>query len=106
MVFEIEKYTGRYDAMHCNTEEKANAFLDYLVRVGRPLWRSRHLDGHNCYSNYEEETCYAFNDHSYCGLEFFRRNNALVLEFDDFEWPNFKETVIDSAKIDSLLAEM
>lgn len=108
--FEIEKYTGIYDVMHCNTEEKANAFfLQFLVNIDHPLWGEHLEEGvecHNRYSRYREETCYAFNDHTYCSLNFFKKKNSLILEFDDFEWPNFKEVMIDSTKIDSLLAEM
>lgn len=108
MVFEIEKYHGIYDAMHCNTEEKANAFLTFLLNTGHPLWKSHkeNIEDNNNYSRYKEKTCYAFNDHTYCYIDYFFDKGSLVLEFDDFEWPNFEEAVIDCAKIDSLLAEM
>ena len=109
MVFEIDPYRYRYDCMHCDTEEKANAFLNYLVNIGHPLW-DEHLDGgvevYNRYSSYKEKTCYAFNDHTYCYIDYFKNKDCFILEFDDFEWPNFKEVMIDSTRIDSMLAEM
>jgi len=87
MKFNINKYMGNY-AMHCKTKEEAKIFCRYLDSVGR-----RWADGTSYMSmtnwNYGPDTCYTFNNGTYCKKTYFlTRNYYTILEFSDFEWDN------------------
>ena len=72
--------------MHCDTDEKAKTFLKFLHKCGKN-WDSgdSYLIKTN-WERYEENTCYEFNDGTYCGLDWYRQDKHTILEFDDFDW--------------------
>ena len=83
--FELNKYKGNF-CMHCNTEEKAKMFLKFLHKCGKN-WRSG--DSYLAFTKweaYKENTCYRFNNGTYCSLEGSKQEKHTILEFDDFNW--------------------
>lgn len=91
MKFDITQYTHRYHAMHCPTEESAEIFCEYLESVGRRWGGGTKFTDVNNWSNYREDTCYAFNDKTYCNFEWFQENQYPILNFYDFEWGDSDE---------------
>ncbi len=83
MKFNINNYKGKY-VMHCKTEEEANNFLAYLDSVGRKWCTGESYKNRTSYDMYEEDTCYYFNEGSYCNIDWFRENNYTILEWSDF----------------------
>lgn len=93
MIFDLNNYQGAY-AMHCPSHDKALFFLKYLHEHGRH-WCDRisYLEKDN-YERYTNRTCYAFNEGSYCGIEFFTTMNTgyILLSFDDFYWDGYSNS--------------
>lgn len=88
MKFNINKYLGNY-AMHCETEEEAKIFLRYLDSVGRRWADGTSYMSMTNWDDYDPDTCYDFNDGTYCVKRYFlTRNYYTILEFSDFEWDN------------------
>lgn len=85
MRFDINNYKGKY-VMHCDTEEKANTFLFYLDSIGKRWDLGGSYLKDNYFSYYKEYTAYSFNKGQYCSVDYFRRTDYIVLEFDDFDW--------------------
>lgn len=93
--FELKDYVGKC-VMHCDTEEKAKVFCNFL-RYNNLTWCTGEdyaID--NCWSNYKEKTCYEFNFGKYGKIDFYRsERDYQILEFNDFDWsdnlkPKFK----------------
>ena len=82
--FDINDYKDDY-VMHCNTEEKANAFCKYLYSVGRKWTSDCSYLEKNEWNKYKKDTCYNFNYGSFCGYNSYC-NNYTILEFDNFDW--------------------
>lgn len=83
--FHLEDYQGNY-VMHCDTEEKAKIFLEFLHRCGKS-WHSKqsYLEKTN-WKTYNKDTCYFFNKRTFGSLKRIEEDNYIVLEFDDFDW--------------------
>ena len=90
MKFNIENYEGNY-AMHCKTEEEAKTFCWYLNNLGRTWCDGTNYLCENEWSVYDDQTCYAFNENKYGWKSLYERENAIILEFSDFDW-NENET--------------
>lgn len=85
MKFNIENYAGNY-AMHCKTEAEAKRFCRYLNNIGRTWCDGTNYLCENEWSVYGDQTCYAFNENK-CGWKsLYERENAIILEFSDFDW--------------------
>lgn len=85
--FYLEDYDGQRYAMHCNTEEKANAFLEFLDKHGR-CWSGGtpyHFLNNN-FGLYKSSTCYNFNMGTFGSEGYYIANHFTVLEYDDFSW--------------------
>lgn len=84
--FPIEEYTNLEDrvCMHCKTEEEANIFLGFLHSLGK-TWcdGTSYLDRNN-FDDYRRNTCYYFNDGTYCSTEWAVTENTKILEFSDW----------------------
>lgn len=83
--FRLEDYKGNI-VMHCDTWEKAKTFLKFLHKCGRN-WLSG--DSYLVYTRwevYKENTCYEFNQGTYCDLDWSKQEKHTILEFDDFNW--------------------
>lgn len=88
MKFNINKYMGNY-AMHCKTKEEAKIFCRYLDSVGRKWADGTSYMSMTNWDDYDPDTCYDFNDGTYCVKRYFlTRNYYTILEFSDFEWDN------------------
>lgn len=88
MKFNINKYMGNY-AMHCKTEEEAKIFCRCLDSVGRRWADGTSYMSMTNWDDYDPDTCYDFNDGTYCVKRYFlTRNYYTILEFSDFEWDN------------------
>ena len=86
--FELEKYKNGKYAMHCDTVEKANIFLNFLDENGK-IWASGNkFTEYSLWEFYKEDTCYDFNAKMFSYLGFYRENFYTILEFDDFDWNN------------------
>ena len=92
-VFRLKDFSGMY-AMHCDTEEKAKKFLEFLHRCGKG-WRGgeSYLEETN-WETYRKDTCYFFNYGTFGtfgSLQCAGEINYTVLEFDDFDWSDMYE---------------
>lgn len=88
MRFNINDYNGKY-AMHCKTEEEAKIFCRYLDSVGRKWVNGDSYMSITNWDNYDYNTCYGFNDGTYCDkIYFLTCDYYTILEFSDFEWDN------------------
>ena len=77
-----EFWNSKYKlAIHCNTEEKANKFIEKSNKTDK--WG----DFRNFYEVYKEKTCYS-NDSQFCNLEFYKENNYTIYEFDEVDLEN------------------
>ena len=83
--FELDKYKDNF-CMHCNTEEKAKTFLKFLHKCGKNWNSGNSYLVKTRWERYEENTCYEFNDGTYCGLDWYSQEEYTILEFDDFDW--------------------
>lgn len=83
MMFNIDDYKGKY-VMLCKTEEEAEIFCKYLHNIGH-MWSSgdSYLSK-NYWNDYEEATCYEFNEDRYCSKRYFKEKGYTILEMEDF----------------------
>ena len=83
--FRLEDYQENY-VMHCNTEEKAKIFCDFLHDAGR-TWNSGVLYNQIIFwRTYKEKTVYCFDEGMFADVECAKNSDYQVLEFDDFNW--------------------
>lgn len=81
--FELDKYKDNF-CMHCNTEEKAKIFLRFLHKYDRNWLLGDSYLAKTNWEVYKEDTCYEFNDGTYCSLAGSKQEKYKILEFDDF----------------------
>ena len=84
--FDIKDYPLIKIAMHCQTEEEAIAFLEYLHSVGRKWNNGQSYKDMNYFYKYGADTCYAFQQHKFGNLHYYKSNEFVILEFEDFYW--------------------
>ena len=89
-IFRLEQHRGNY-AMHCDTEEKAKTFLKFLHRCGKNWLSGDSYLAKTGWKLYEKNTCYEFNNGTYCGLDWSKQKKYTILEFDDFDWGDMNE---------------
>ena len=85
MKFDINNYKGTY-VMHCETEEAANTFCEYLHSIGRAWCSGQKYLGNTCYYCYKKDMAYAFNIGQYGSTEFYKKRDYTILEFSNFDW--------------------
>lgn len=83
MKFDINNYQGKY-VMHCKTEEEAVDFCNYLCSVGRHWCSGDSYCGKTCWNVEKHLTAYNFNENCYADIDFYKRNNYIILEWEDF----------------------
>lgn len=88
--FDINKYST-YTVMHCKTVKEVKTVLDYLKAVGRPWCPDYNEEdayeiAKKIYSTYCENTCINVKLSGFAPIDFFKRKNYIILEFDDFDW--------------------
>lgn len=82
--FRLEDYQGNY-VMHCNTEEKAKVFCDFLHDIGR-VWEDNILYSEATrWEIYESDTVYYFNTGFFGSIQYMIED-FIILEFDEFDW--------------------
>ena len=78
---------GSNTVMHCDTEEKAIIFCNFLHSQGK-CWSSG--DSYATKTNfhhYNSQTCYRFNGGCFADLYTYQDNGFYqILEFSDFDW--------------------
>lgn len=89
MVFDLNEYTGRYDGMCCDTEEKAQIFLEFLHKHNRKWYSGKTYLSISNFGNYKSDTIYYFNDGTF-GNKRNRQTGYKQLHFDDFDWDVFE----------------
>ncbi len=62
--FNLDDYKGNY-AMHCQTEDEADSFLEVLHNAGRKWCNGASYREYNNYSRYKRHTAYCFNTGQY-----------------------------------------
>ncbi len=97
-IFDIKKYKGKY-VMHTVTREQYDEFCEYLDSIGK-RWASGKSFAEECkYDEYQEDTCVNFNlsdtDVSFSDVEFYKHNNCIILEMEDFIMPKKQFTKAD-----------
>lgn len=88
--FRLEDYLANY-VMHCDTEEKAKIFCDFLDNEGMTWFFGAAYNGETRWENYKKDTVYYFNRGSYCNKEYAEKEGYTILEFDDFDWSEYGE---------------
>ena len=86
--FKLEDYPKNY-VMHCDTEEKAKIFCDFLDNEGRIWFPEAVYNGETRWENYKKDTVYYFNDGAYAAYankECAEDEGYTILEFDDFDF--------------------
>ena len=88
-------YLGK--AVHCNTEEKANTFLELAHSVGYKWSSGRSLLEYNYYSEYREKTCYVVSCDDITFVVLFE----LEMEKEKTKEKNMKYKVGDKVRVRS-----
>ena len=74
-------------AVWCNTEEKAEKFIEYAKSIGL-TWYGFSIFGYACYDKYKSDTCYCLSDTGnsiqYSGIDYFKEVKFDIIEFEDF----------------------
>lgn len=92
--FELDKYKGNF-AMHCYTEEQARIFFKFLNNHGREWCTGEPYDpnGNLCWEYNENNTCYYFNEGVFGNIyPLEETNDYIILEFNDFDWDDWRNT--------------
>lgn len=88
--FRLEDYLANY-VMHCDTEEKAKIFCDFLDDEGRTWISGVAYNGETFWEKYKKDTVYNFNKGTYAYKEYAEEESYTILEFDDFDWSEYGE---------------
>ena len=98
MKFNIEDYKGNY-VMHCKTEEEVKDFCGYLDNIGRKWHGGDSSVEFTEWNEYEEKTCYDFNDGYYAPISYYIINNYKILEWSDFMDKKFTKADLKSGDV-------
>lgn len=88
--FRLEYYPGDC-VMHCDTEEKAKFFCDFLHNLGTEWICGNSYKDETNWEKYKKDTIYNFNIGSYTYKEYAEDEGYTILEFDDFDWSEYGE---------------
>lgn len=101
----IEEFKKGGIAVHCNTEEKAKAFLKALKEEGLTWGSGLDLEKNTLYSWYDKETCYEYDGGVYyCGVEYFKKNDYTIISVDDLEKDPTKDKIFGT-KLEGVYAQ-
>ena len=92
--FDLRLYRTKGIAMHCKTELQAKIFCNYLDSQGLTWITAEKYTTDNYFSTYEDKTLYFFNDGTYGKLTEEAKEEDYILEFDDFDWSDQKDSFI------------
>lgn len=87
----IRSIVGKRIAVHCDTEEKANAFLQKCEKLNIYWCSGKNATSQNKWQEYKEQTCYeiTFGDIAYGCFEEFSQNDRgfKIIDFSKLEIP-------------------
>lgn len=92
--FDLRLYRTEGIAMHCKTELQAKIFCNYLDSQGLTWINAEKYTAENYFCIYEDKTLYYFNDGTYGKLTEEAKEEDYILEFDDFDWSDQKNSFI------------
>lgn len=92
--FDLRLYRTKGIAMHCKTELQAEIFCNYLDSQGLTWIHSGRYTEDNCFDIYEDKTLYYFNEGTFGNLTEEVEGEDYILEFDDFDWSDQKDSFI------------
>ena len=98
-------YLGK--AVHCDTEEKANKFLELAHGFGYK-WRDKtSLLGNNYWDNLRYDTCYKVNSYviTYANVDLYKKSGYTIVKFELEKENNMKYKVGDTVRVRSGLKE-
>ena len=101
MRFNAGNYSGN-SVMHCDTESKAQIFLEYLSEAGKRWCNGDSYLVTTNFKIYGAETVYYFNKGSYGSLHYASVNGYEILSFDDFDWG--EEPIEQTMSFDAFLS--
>lgn len=82
--FNLERLEINNIAIHCNTEEKANDFLNYLNSLGLKWFNEDSLLDYNNWEDYKEDTCYDFYNKgiTYDNYSYYKDDDCTIIEWE------------------------
>ena len=93
-IFTIENYNNGKYVIHCDTEEKAKIFCEYLDDNWEKWqnWESGidYMDEYN-WKFCKENTCYNFYRGEFDAIEYYENEGYAILEFDDYDWSDWED---------------
>lgn len=92
--FDLKLYPMKGVAMHCKTELQARIFCNYLDSQGLTWINSERYTEDNCFEIYQDKTLYYFNEGTLDKLTEKVEEDTYVLEFEDFDWSDQKDSFI------------
>lgn len=98
MKFNIDDYKGDY-AMHCETEEEAKDFCNFLDSIGRRWCTGMSYAKLIHYDDHKEKTCYDFNNGQYREKNYYAERDYTILEWSDFMTKNFTKADLKSGDV-------
>jgi hypothetical protein len=89
--FRLEDYTEENVGMHCNTEEYAKTFCNFLDKNGKTFRNGENYELDTRWDIYENRTVYMFNRGMINATNYNAKyDHYTILEFDDFDWSDVK----------------
>ena len=92
--FDLRLYCTEKIAMHCKTELQARIFCNYLDSQGLTWINAEKYTAENYFCIYEDKTLYYFNKGTLGNLTEETKEEDYILEFDDFDWSDQKDSFI------------
>lgn len=92
--FDLKLYPVKGIAMHCKTETQAKIFCNYLDSQGLTWINAEKYTAENYFCIYEDKTLYYFNEGVYGKLTEEAEEKNYILEFEDFDWSDQKDSFI------------
>lgn len=88
MRFDIKEYSNDDVRMHCETEDEAVVFLEYLEQFGVTWASGSRLSAQTLFDRYGDKTVYNFYHIrkvvAISHIEYYQESD--IKEFSDFEW--------------------
>ena len=92
--FDLRLYRTEGMAMHCKTELQAKIFCNYLDSQGLTWINAEKYSIDNYFNIYKDKTLYYFNEGTYGKLTEEAKEEDYILEFDDFDWSDQRDSFI------------
>ena len=83
-MLKLSEFTDYNCCMHCDTQEKADIFLEFLHKHNRRWCNDTPYLNNDWYFKYNHDTVQYFNDGSFGTLDRALANGDTVLRYDDY----------------------